>query len=304
MSDKRMRILIAAAAGLALATVLWVGVRAGTFAAAQPLGPPSEADAVYPLSFQGRLTRNGQSVVTPVSVTFSIYDAKVGATAIFSEVQTIDPDENGLFNTALHVNPPLGVSTLTNVWIGVKVGSDPEMLPRIQMTGVSYAFTLVPGAGIRGSLYMTDSTNAILSGINLADGVGVRGYSVDGTGVYADSDTGYALEADGNVHVTGQYTGTFPSPAYDSGWQAASAGSVITLSHALGGDPDFYVVDMRCRDLDNGYGDNQVFYGGAQIGANFQGANWQNLTGLSIQVLRRADDVFCDNVRVRIWAYK
>lgn len=302
MNSKLVPTLIGIAAGLALAIVLWIGVRAASGQSAPPAQPQSNADDVYPLSFQGRLTSHGHPVVNPVSVTFSIYDAKVGSTPIFTEVQTIDPDENGLFNTALHVDPPLGVSSLTNVWVGVRVGNDSEMLPRMQMSGVGYAFTLVPGAGIRGMLYMTDTTNAMFSAINLADGIGVRGYSQQGTGVHASSTDGYALEADGDVRVTGQYTGTFPSPAWDSGWQAISPGAVITLSHNVGGDSaDNYVVDLYCKDaVASGRGIHQISYGGNAT----TGVFWQRLTTASIQVQRLSNDTFCDEARVRIWVYK
>ena len=144
----------------------------------------------------------------------------------------------------------------------------------------------------------------MFSVINMGNGFGVRGYSADGTGVFGSSDDGYAVVADGDMLVTGQYTGTFPSPSYDSEWQLIIPGNTFTFTHNLGGFSGNYVVDMRCWDLDDGYGINQIYYGGGEVGGNFFGAHWQNLTSSSIQVRRRPNDPYCDRVRVRIWVYQ
>ena len=94
-----------------------------------------------------------------------------------------------------------------------------------------------------------------------------------------------------------------PSPDYDSGWTAVSAGSDLTLSHGLGGSTDDYVVDLTfmggspARVHKGGYGGDSFWSSGAKTG----GAYWHNLTTSSVKVHRAADDSFCSQVRVRLF---
>lgn len=99
------------------------------------------------------------------------------------------------------------------------------------------------------------------------------------------------------------------SPAeYDSGWVKIQQDEAITLTHALGGNPDTYVVDMtfRASGVD---GINQRYYGGADFGdipapghaANDRvGAYWRTLTADTITIYRRPEDTYAEWIRVRI----
>ncbi len=89
--------------------------------------------------------------------------------------------------------------------------------------------------------------------------------------------------------------------SWSSGWINLPAGSAVTLTHNLGGDPDQYHVEMWFRDLDDGHGINSRGYGGMEGGGQWMGAAWLNLTDSSITLLRHADDIFADRIRVRIW---
>ncbi len=101
-----------------------------------------------------------------------------------------------------------------------------------------------------------------------------------------------------------------PSPTYDSGWVTGNLNTYNYLTHNIGGNPDDYIVDLQFKDLDNGMGVNQRCYGGCDFRANDtpyvdtkQGAYWRKLTRTNIEVGRRTDDHFADQVRVRIWHY-
>jgi hypothetical protein len=122
-------------------------------------------------------------------------------------------------------------------------------------------------------------------------------------GVYSQGD----VEVHGDLEVTGAYQGTFPRPAYDSGWQSVAQGTEIILTHKLGGDPDRYVVDMQFMSLDK-WGQNQRYYGGERVESMglfiYQGAWWHGLTKDDIRVFRETDDIYAAAVRVRIWVYK
>ncbi len=89
---------------------------------------------------------------------------------------------------------------------------------------------------------------------------------------------------------------------WSSGWITITPGTVETLTHNLGGDPNDYAVELWFMDTDaEGYGINTRAYGGLETGGDYYGAAWQNLTSNTIQVLRSADDTFADRVRVRVW---
>ncbi len=100
-----------------------------------------------------------------------------------------------------------------------------------------------------------------------------------------------------------------PKPDYDSGWVALSPGATATtLAHNLGGDIGDYLVDMQYRSGSNGV--NQRYYGGADFGTkppsgsspdDRMGAYWRSLTSSSITVYRRPDDIYAEQVRIRIW---
>jgi hypothetical protein len=108
--------------------------------------------------------------------------------------------------------------------------------------------------------------------------------------------------------VTGAYRGNigpnngapFPRPAYDSGWQAVSAGGTITLTHGLGGDADNYVVDLQFK---NASGRHNLYYGHDYTIGLFRGAAWSELTSSQIKVTRLSNDTDSPEVRVRIWVY-
>jgi hypothetical protein len=126
-------------------------------------------------------------------------------------------------------------------------------------------------------------------------------------GVGTDSPT-ETLEVNGSVKVTGRCYGTFPRPAYDSGWVGLSAPGERTLTHNVGGNVDNYVVDMMCKDSGNDYGVNIIHFGGYRdtkdIGsASYRGAYYYNLTSTQVTVFRYGSDFAADSVRIRIWTY-
>ena len=76
-----------------IAAVILLGATAGFSANAPEL-----------INYQGVLTSAGSPVTSPVDVTFRIYDAPSGGTEVWSQTQSISPDANGRFSTALGVN--------------------------------------------------------------------------------------------------------------------------------------------------------------------------------------------------------
>jgi hypothetical protein len=181
--------------------------------------------------------------------------------------------------------------------------------------GTGVEGTSTGGVGVAGSSYanygvMGDSASTY-GGYFTGQTGGVYGKSLGaGPGGYFDSAGGKALEADGDVQVTGNLTVTgqisgFPHPNFDSGWVDVAQGATVTVTHNLGGDPENYVVDMTFRDYVAGSGIHQITYGGdVRPTEGSKGVWWEVLTATSIKVIRGVNDVRCQAVRIRIWVYK
>jgi hypothetical protein len=111
------------------------------------LATAAAAVAVPPyLSEQGRLFDDEGAPVEDgtISITFAIYGAATGGSALWTETQTI-ATEDGYFSAVLGDMsnggtpiPPALFDGSTR-YLGVKVGSDPEMTPRQPLVSVPYA---------------------------------------------------------------------------------------------------------------------------------------------------------------------
>ena len=125
------------------------------------------------LQYQGRLTDPGKG--GPVgngvySITFRLYTVSDGGTELWTETRDVDVT-GGLFNTVLGDRTPLAQSLFNGqaLWLGVKVGTDAEALPRQQILPTPYAMSLVPGA-----LIQTNSGSAALQVTNQGNGEALR----------------------------------------------------------------------------------------------------------------------------------
>ncbi|MBK8146621.1 MAG: hypothetical protein IPK62_17350 [Bacteroidetes bacterium] len=97
------------------------------------------------MRFQGRLTGPGPSftpVTTTTPVRFRIYDHPTNTTPVlWGETQNITPAASGVFSTNLGVTVPLNtVDFSQTLYLGVRVGTDPEMVPRYMLASTPSAF--------------------------------------------------------------------------------------------------------------------------------------------------------------------
>jgi hypothetical protein len=119
------------------------------------------------------------------------------------------------------------------------------------------------------------------------------------------------LHVDGNVRVgndltvEGSYQGSFPRPAYKSGWVSVSPGSATTLTHNIGGNVENYVVDLTFKNSSGGIHNSGIGGDNYHFADEWtpRGVVWSELTASSIVVSRMSDDVGAYRVRVRIWVY-
>ena len=116
----------------------------------------AQAPAVLPV--QGFLTdASGTPIDGATDVTFALYAAETGGTPVFSEMQSVMV-EGGYFSAYIGDVGTLELSTFRDrgtVFIGVRVGADAELTPRLLLGSVPYAAYAefagaVPFAGVTG----------------------------------------------------------------------------------------------------------------------------------------------------------
>jgi hypothetical protein len=102
------------------------------------------------INYQGRLTTPGGTAVTNgnYSVVFSLYSVSTGGSAIWSETQTVSTVD-GLVSVQMGAvtSFPTYLFDDSLLWLGIKVGTDPELLPRSRLVSVPYAIYAQRGGG-------------------------------------------------------------------------------------------------------------------------------------------------------------
>ena len=105
----------------------------------------SSVGAVIPkmVNFQGVLTDTLGNQVPDgnYSVTFRIYDASSGGNVLWQEAQLIAVS-GGLFNYLLGSATPIPDTVFRSSpsWLGIQLGLDPEMSPRVMIVSVGYTY--------------------------------------------------------------------------------------------------------------------------------------------------------------------
>ncbi len=166
------------------------------------------------INFQGKLVNAAGTNVTnsTYSVTFSFYNhPTAGSPAsgyLWQETDSVTTVD-GIFRVALGSNVAFPANFNFNwdgLYLGVKVGSDSEMTPRIQMAAVPFAFNAQQVAGLT---VQDTSGNASTSGtLQVANGVTVK-LPNSGTGlIYADTgSTGTLANLTNSTSQTGGVVG-------------------------------------------------------------------------------------------------
>ena len=104
------------------------------------------------IPYQGRLTDAGGTVINGSrALTLTLYNS--GSTVIYSETQTVTVT-NGLFSVEVGTGTPVtgtfaGINFTTyDLFLGVKVGTDPEMVPKIHLGVVPFSMTSKDSPGL------------------------------------------------------------------------------------------------------------------------------------------------------------
>src|SRR6188768_1790891 len=114
--------------------VLALGVLLFAFGAAVAAPPQT-------LGYQGHLADSGGNPITgDLSITFRLYDVTSGGAALWSEVQPAVQVDGGNMAVELGKVTPLPLSIWgKQLYLGIQISGDTEMLPRPPLTAAPYA---------------------------------------------------------------------------------------------------------------------------------------------------------------------
>ena len=132
------------------------------------------------INYQGVLKNSSGVIVDDGSydITFKLYDAETGGTEIWIEAKEVNV-ENGIFSTQLGSSNPINLPFNNVYWLGVSIGSEDELIPRLKLTSVPYSFmtmNVMDGAITAakiGNNELVKSVNGLKDNVNLVAGSNV-----------------------------------------------------------------------------------------------------------------------------------
>lgn len=195
--------------------------------------PGIQAAAPNTLGYQGRLTQSGVPVNSAVTVTFKLYAVASGGAALWTENQTITPS-NGLYSAILGQGVAFPAALFDQpLWLGVTLGSDPEMTPRQQLTSTPYSQQAK--AATTATTATTASTATALSATpsTCAAGQYARGISANGNAVGCTAASG-SLPSCSTGQVL-KYSGSSWSCGTDLDTNSGGTVTSITAGNGLTG---------------------------------------------------------------------
>jgi hypothetical protein len=220
---------------------------------------PAAAAVPATIPFQGALTGVADGSRTAV---FTLYDAASGGATLWTETKTITVAA-GQFVTALGSATPFSYTVKFDkpYWVGVKVGDDPEMTPRLPLASVPYAMALPSITVDRSTGFVGINTSSPGSQLNvvgtiMSSGVGNYGHSVLGVSG-SGNGSAYVTNPDGNIRVQ-MYATTNTGGRLDVD---GSTGIARTGMYVDDADLGYLYADRL--DFADTLGDKLLLYGGA-----------------------------------------
>lgn len=121
------------------------------------------------INYQGHLTDSGGAPLdTTLSMTFRVYSDSTGSGVVWTETHPSVVVADGLFNVLLGSVNSVWEDHFADTlrWLGVTVGTDPEIHPRTQLVSVPYAYRVATVDGATGGVidYNLRVTGTIQSG--------------------------------------------------------------------------------------------------------------------------------------------
>ena len=137
---------------------IWLGICVPVFLAIFPVTALAVPEVI---NYQGYLTdADGKSVNGDVVITFRIWDDPEIGTELWSEMHAPVTVREGVFNVMLGTYNPITAGILAgDCYLGMTVGTDSEMIPRMKVTSAAYAIR----AGYAESVAIGSVTTSSLS---------------------------------------------------------------------------------------------------------------------------------------------
>jgi hypothetical protein len=202
------------------------------------------------LGVQGILKKSNGAALDDgnYSITFKLYNTEQGGTALWTETQTDVEVTSGIYTVALGSVTSLNLGFNEDYYLGVKVGSTPEMSPRARLTIAPYALSLkgnsnlLPSTGTVGGGTVTPNSNYLLHLNNASGAADERLEGTTGAGMtlkkgttehtvgYSSSDNKFRINSAGNNDINVVHTGTTRLSIVSGG---VSVGGTGTFSQAV-----------------------------------------------------------------------
>lgn len=165
------------------------------------------------INFQGKLVNSNGTNVTDggYSVVFSLYNVASGGSAIWTETDTVTTT-TGIFQVALGATTAFPGNVDFNsdsLYLGIKVGTDAEMTPRIRFAAVPYAFNaaalddVVATQSATGfSMQGGTGTSSVLSFTTLGSSLTFQPGVAEGLTIQSNGANGLSLDTGGSGAVS------------------------------------------------------------------------------------------------------
>ncbi|MBM4456448.1 MAG: hypothetical protein FJ011_01575 [Chloroflexi bacterium] len=186
-----------------------------------------EAASTGTIAYQGRLAdATGAPLTGTYNMIFRLYDAAAGGTPLWGEPWTGSNGvkvSDGLFNVMLGSLAQLPISQFTNsqsLFLGITVGTDDEMQPRVQLGSVPFAVQALTVPD--GSVTTAKIANGAVTSAKLASSINVQNdLIVNGTSYLAKKASASNVQDTGPLEVgsramwtAGKINGTIGFPGY------------------------------------------------------------------------------------------
>jgi hypothetical protein len=181
-------------------------------------------------NYQGVLLDGvGNPVTTPVSIRWSYYADATSVTPVFAETLLVTPDNQGRFSEVDSNKHTKSVSNLGNAGVvGIGVGNDPEMTPRIRLGAAPFALWAhgVRGGNIQvspGLFVMTSAAGDTTVKIDSAGNAHFVGQVKSGNSLILDGPNDRLLTDDGQMYFGRSSPGVFSDIEVGIGTQSPTA---------------------------------------------------------------------------------
>ena len=199
-------------------------------------GVTADVSAVIPI--QGRLTdASGNPLNGTYSIRFRLCDAASGGSVVCEDTNSVEVT-SGLFNSEIGGSCDSSDIDGRQLYLGIKVGTDGEMVPRQAIYPVPYAFSLRPGAVISETTSYV-GLNRYVSILPFTYKYGVYAKAsgaISNYGVAGYSEGNYGAGVFGSTDSSLGYGGHFLNTAVGGAGLYAKGGEGTAADLVLGGE--------------------------------------------------------------------